>query len=148
MILDTLENADAYGGLHPDFADAFRFLNHPGIETLPDGRYEVDNRNVYAMVARTQGRNIDEGLLEGHRQYIDIQYVIAGDESMGWHNRVGLRNATEYDTEKDLEFFEGKPASIFRVPPSSFAIFYPEDAHLPLIGSGAIHKIVVKIAIS
>jgi beta-galactosidase beta subunit len=27
-----------------------------------------------------------------------------------------------------------------------FVVFFPEDAHLPLIGSGLIHKVVVKIA--
>ena len=30
----------------------------------------------------------------------------------------------------------------------SFAIFFPEDAHMPLISSGQIHKVVVKIAVA
>ena len=53
----------------------------------------------------------------------------------------------EYDEEKDLEFFEGEPVSIVRIPPGSFAVFLPTDAHLPLIGDGPIHKVVVKVAI-
>jgi beta-galactosidase beta subunit len=28
-----------------------------------------------------------------------------------------------------------------------FAIFYLEDAHMPLIGEGAIHKVILKVAI-
>ncbi|MEN8254649.1 MAG: YhcH/YjgK/YiaL family protein [Verrucomicrobiota bacterium] len=66
---------------------------------------------------------------------------------MGWAPREGLVNSIEYDAGKDLEFFEGAPESIVCVPPGSFAVFLPSDAHLPLIGSDPIHKVVVKVAV-
>jgi beta-galactosidase beta subunit len=66
---------------------------------------------------------------------------------MGWHPVKGLKSAVAYDETLDLEFFEGRPESIVRVPPGSFAVFLTTDAHLPLIGDGPIHKVVVKVAV-
>lgn len=147
MILDTLGNAAKYAGLRMGISEAFGFLDQPGLADLPDGKYEILGDRVYAMVAHENGRKVSEAQLEGHRKYIDIQYVISGDESMGWAPREGLVNSIEYDEEKDLEFFEDTPASIVRIPPGSFAVFLSTDAHLPLIGDGPIHKVIVKVAV-
>ncbi|MBN2161929.1 MAG: YhcH/YjgK/YiaL family protein [Pontiellaceae bacterium] len=147
MVLDTLKNAARYAGLKDGCSEAFGFLDQPGLADLPDGRYEVAGEKVFAIVDRTQGRKISDGKLEGHRKFIDIQYVISGDESMGWSPAAGLTNAVPYDEERDLEFFEGNPQSIVHVPPGSFAVFLPTDAHLPLIGEGPIHKVVVKVSV-
>ena len=146
MILDTLDNAAKYTGLKIGLSEAFGFLDQPGLAELPDGKHEIAGSRVYAIIAHENGRAVSDGKLEGHRKYIDIQYVISGGESMGWSPREGLVNSTEYDAEKDLEFFGGEPSSIVRVPPGSFAVFLPTDAHLPLIGNGPIHKVVVKVA--
>ncbi len=147
MILDTLRNAAKYIGLKSSLSDAFGFLDQPGLADLEDGQYEIADHRIYAIVGHEQGRRVEDAQLEGHRKYIDVQYVISGDESMGWSPREGLKNSVDYDAEKDLEFFEGTPESIVRVPPDSFVIFMPTDAHLPLIGNGPIHKVVVKVAV-
>ena len=146
MILDTLKNAAHYAGLRDGCSEAFGFLDQPGLENLPDGKYEILDGRIFAIVNRTQGRELADGQLEAHRKYIDIQYIISGAESMGWSPREGLTNSIPYDQEKDLEFFEGKPESIVCVPPGSFAIFLPSDAHQPLIGNGPIHKVIIKVA--
>ncbi len=148
MILDTLGNAAKYVGLKEGLSEAFGFLDQPGLEELPDGKYEITGDRVYAIIAHVDGRQVDDGEMEGHRKYLDIQYVISGEESMGWKPREGLVSSVEYDPEKDFEFFEGEPDSIIRVPPGSFTIFLPTDAHLPLIGNGPIHKVVVKVAVT
>lgn len=146
MILDALDNAAVYAGIREELSEAFGFLDQPGLTELEDGRYEIAGDRVFAIVQRTQGRAVSEGRLEGHRRYLDIQYVISGEESMGWCSRGDLPPSGNYDEEKDLEFFEGKPQSIFRVPPGFFALFLPSDAHFPCLGSGPIHKVVVKVA--
>ena len=147
MILDTLGNAAKYTGLKMGISEAFGFLDQPGLADLPDGKYEILGDRVYAIIERTNGRKASDAQMEGHRKYIDIQYIISGDESMGWAPRDGLACSVEYDAEKDLEFFEGESESLIRVPPGSFAVFLPSDAHLPMIGNGSIHKVVVKVAI-
>lgn len=147
MILDTLDNAAKYAGLKIGCSEAFGFLDQPGLRDLPDGKYEISGERVYAIIDRTQGRKVSDGQLEGHRRYLDIQFIVSGEESMGWSPRAGLTTAVEYDPDRDLEFFDGEPESVVYVPPGSFAVFLPTDAHLPLIGDGPIHKVVVKVSI-
>lgn len=147
MILDVLTNAAKYAGFKNGLSEGFGFLDQPHLAELADGKYEIAGDRLYAIVAHENGRRAEEAQLEGHRKYIDIQYVISGDESMGWAPREGLKHAVEYNKEKDLEFFEGAPKSIVRIPPGSFAVFLPDDAHMPLIGTGPIHKVIIKVAV-
>ena len=49
MILDTLANAAKYAGLRDGCAEAFGFLDQPGLTDLPDGRYEIAGDRLYAI---------------------------------------------------------------------------------------------------
>ncbi len=147
MILDTLSNAARYAGLKPGLSEGFGFLDQPGIESMEPGRYEIADGLVFAIVEKNDGRAVEDGKLEAHRKFIDIQYIISGGESMGWSPLAALSGSEGYDENRDLEFFTDKAQSIVNVPPGSFAVFLPTDAHLPDIGSGPIHKVVVKVAV-
>ncbi|MDH3346299.1 MAG: YhcH/YjgK/YiaL family protein [Kiritimatiellaceae bacterium] len=147
MILDTLTNAAKYANFKHGMSEAFGFLNQPELADLPEGQYEIIGDRVFAIVAHEIGRNASDGKLEAHRRYVDIQYVVSGNESMGWSPHEGLSIATKYDSEKDVEFFKGESQSVVHVPPGSFAIFLPSDAHMPLIGNGPIHKVIIKVAV-
>lgn len=148
MILDVLENAHRYVALHQGFAQAFEFLGRPDLPELPAETYEIDGERVYAMVAKETGRKKEAALLETHERYIDIQLVLAGTDTMGWRAKsLCQQPAGEYDPETDLQFFTDEPDVWLPTPRGAFAIFFPEDAHMPLISSGQIHKVVVKIAV-
>ena len=147
MILDTLENAARYTGFKPGLSEGFGFLDQPGVAELKAGKYEISGDLVFAIVEKNEGRKIEDGKLETHRKYLDIQYIISGDESMGWSPLAELNGSEGYNEERDLEFFTDQAQSIVKVPAGSFTIFLPTDAHLPGIGSGPIHKIVVKVAV-
>ena len=148
MIIDTLESAARHAGLHPLFAAAFDFLKRPETRELPVGRHEVMGDRVFALVGKDQGRGREKSPLEAHRKYIDIQYVVSGDEWMGWRDLASCRDTGRgYDAAREIEFFTAAPETWFRVPPGSFAIFFPGDAHAPLAGTGPVHKVVVKVAV-
>ncbi len=147
MILDTLENAAKYAGIRSGLSEAFGFLDQPGLAELETGRYEISGDLVYALVQRCNGKKIEEARLEAHRKYIDIQYVISGEESMGWSPRAHLAPSDQYDEKKDVEFFPDRPEAVIKVPAGSFAVFLPTDAHMPCIGEGSIHKVVMKVCV-
>lgn len=149
MILDVLENAQRYVALHKGFAQAFEFLRRSDLKELPVDTYEIDGERVFAMIAKDPGRKKEDALLETHEKYIDIQLVLAGTDDMGWKSKLSCTEpAGAYDQEADLQFFSDEPEAWLATTSGSFAIFFPEDAHLPLISSGQIHKVVVKIAVS
>jgi biofilm protein TabA len=146
MILDLIERSALYELLHKGFAAAFEFLRRDDLATIPVGKHEIVGDLVFVLVSMDQSRG-PTSRLEAHRKYIDVQYVIAGDERMGWRPIEGLATTEPYDADKDIEFFADVPAAWFAVDPGQFAIFLPTDAHAPLAGSGAIHKAVVKVAV-
>jgi len=148
MLIDYLQNADRYCPLHPGFPKGLAFLRRADLAQLPDGRHEIDGQRVFAIVAHEHGRGRDCSPLEIHRRYIDIQFVIAGEDCIGWLPTSDCRQvSSSYDEEKDLAFFHDPPAKWLAVTPGNFAIFYPDDAHAPLATSGPIHKVVVKVAV-
>jgi YhcH/YjgK/YiaL family protein len=145
LILARLEQADRYLALHPDFSAAIAFLRGQPLNHLPQGRIEIAG-TTYAMVSRSPARHRSEARLEAHRKHIDIQYLIAGIEEMGWRSRSRCQKPQgEYDAGKDIEFFGDTPDSYVTVRPGEFVIFFPDDAHAPLIGTGGVHKVVIKV---
>jgi YhcH/YjgK/YiaL family protein len=52
----------------------------------------------------------------------------------------------EYNDDKDVQRFSDEPDTILKLKAGQYAIFFPEDAHMPLLGSGEIHKVVIKVA--
>jgi YhcH/YjgK/YiaL family protein len=149
MILDVLENAHRYLVLHEEFAKAFDFLLRPDLKELPVGKYEIDADRVYAIVSKELGRKKEDALLETHEKYIDIQLVLAGTDDMGWKPKSLCKQpAGEYDQKNDEQIFADEPDAWISTKSGAFAIFFPEDAHMPLISSGQIHKVVVKVAVA
>ena len=148
MVLDQLDQIERYRPLHHRFHKAIGFLRQGGLESLPIGRREIDGDRVYAMVCKDPARTRDEAKLEAHRRYIDIQVVLSGVDEMGWKSRpLCEKIEAEYDAEKDFELLADAPDAWTAVGPGAFAIFFPEDAHAPLVGVGELHKIVVKVAV-
>lgn len=148
MILDKLENAQRYAALNVGFGKAFDFLLHNDLKNLPVDRYEIDGERVYAMVVKDAGRTKEEAKLETHRDYIDIQVVLGGTDTMGWKPAVACSTPCgEYDTDNDLQFYDDEPDSWLATGAGAFAIFFPEDAHMPMVSTDPLHKIVVKVAI-
>jgi biofilm protein TabA len=147
MIIDVLQRSDRYLSLHPAFQVAFAYLREAAAKPLNEGRTEIDDSRIFAIVARAEGRGHDGTRLEAHRSYIDIQYVVEGDEQIGWRNLEDCDQPDgPFDPDRDIGFFRDQPALWLSVPPGHFAIFFPEDAHAPLAGSGPASKIVVKVA--
>ncbi|OPY92316.1 MAG: Toxin-antitoxin biofilm protein TabA [Syntrophaceae bacterium PtaU1.Bin231] len=147
MILDVLKNAHRYPALNKGFAGAMEFFLRPDLKGLPIGKYEIDGDRVYAMVSKDPGRRKEDALLETHERYIDIQLVLAGTDDMGWKPKLLCRQPSgEYDQKNDIQFFADEPDAWLSVRSGAFVVFFPEDAHMPLISSGQLHKIVVKVA--
>lgn len=147
MILDVLENARRYCALNEGFAKAFEFLERPDLQKLPEGKYEIDGDRIYAMVSKEPGRKKEDALLETHEKYIDIQLILAGTDTMGWKPKSLCKQPTqEYDQKSDIQFFADKPDAWLATESGAFAIFFPEDAHMPLISPEQIHKVIVKVA--
>jgi len=146
MIIDTLANAGKYKNMHKLFAKAFDYISSQPLETLEPGKYPVDGTDLHASVSLKDGVKVADAKFEAHNNYIDIQVCPAGTEQIGWKPRNTCVNPKgEYNTEKDVIFYNDAPDTYFSLQAGQFAIFFPEDVHAPMIGEGPIKKLVVKV---
>ncbi len=148
MIIDHINNLTLYKQLHPKFKQAFHFILNNDISNFSPGKYEIDKDNIFIMIDKNIGKAKKDSFPELHRKYIDIQIVLNGVDEMGWLPKSLCTDPIEkYNEKNDIQFFKNKPLSWIKVKKEMFVIFFPSDAHQPLIGNSEIHKAVVKIAI-
>ena len=148
MILDTLGNAARYKALHRGFAGAFEFLEKTDLRALAEGRHPIDGDRMFAMMVRSRRKGKAGYVLEAHRRYIDIQFSLSGMDTIGWRSLRDCRKLKQaFDGKVDYLLYADKPATWFDLPPGSFAIFFPGDAHAPMCGTGNLCKVVVKVAV-
>ena len=101
MILDTLGNAERYHVLHPLFAQALGFLSSRDLLTLAPGRIDIKAPDLYAIISVQPGKWPGEARLETHRRFIDIHYLLAGRETMGWRAAAECRETEHiYSAER------------------------------------------------
>lgn len=148
MITDTITNATRYAALHPAFDDAFHLLQTLDFAALPDGQVPCENPNIRLFIGSEPMRSNADAKLEAHLKHIDIQAPISGEETYGWIDRGRLKNGLGYDEKRDIEFFDCEPETWLTLQPGEFALFFPNDAHAPLVGDRPnIRKAVFKIRV-
>lgn len=148
MILDKIENYKLYAGLGPLISKAFDYINNNDLISLESGRYEIEKDDVFALVQEYDTKNRGDCKLEGHFKFIDVQFIISGAEFIGistLNNHIQISKSEE----RDIAFYEGDP-TFFKLERGMFAIFYPDDLHMPgikIVQSLNVKKLVVKIRI-
>lgn len=148
MILSTLSQSDRYAALHPLFPCAFEYIRNTDLKALAPGRYPIVGEDLLVIVEQVPGRARETAKLECHRRYIDIQLVLAGVDEMGWKPLADcMQPVSDYSEQKDIQFFHDSPATWIATPPEAFCIFFPEDAHAPLVSSGSVRKLIFKVAV-
>jgi len=119
--------------LHKTYWDkAFAFLKEKDLQTLAVGKYPIDGDSVYATVTENPTKDYDSTKWESHRNYVDLQYVISGEEKIGVSQLPNLTITKVYDPSKDLQNYSGE-GKLYKASPGTFFLFFPSDAHRPNI---------------
>jgi len=151
MIVDNIENAYLYTGLSDGLKKAFESLTDSALPKKDDGRYEVDGDKLYYIVQHYTTKLLEECKLEAHKKYIDVQFVVSGQEILYYVPLKGLKIETPYDATKDVAFYK-VPGDLTAVNlrQGMFCILFPQDAHIPCCqvdGPSNVHKVVIKVKI-
>ncbi len=148
MVFDSLEQYSRYSGFGFNIPAALKFLMENDLSALPVGRVEIDGSNLFALVQEYLTKPFEEGQWEAHRKYIDVQHMVIGKERMGFAN-IRTMQLGEYVPEKDFQPMAGGGNQVV-VPAGYFAIFFPDDGHMPGLVVDAperIKKVVLKVRI-
>ncbi len=145
MIYDTIDHLHRYEGIHPGVMQGLKFLAETDFSKLEDTRVVLDGDRVFAnlMTCMTKTENDTP---EAHRKYIDIQYLISGEEQIA----VGpLEEMEEVEArpQNDIWFYHGQTTPV-PIGKGRFVVLFPEDAHAPSIAldqPSTVRKCVVKV---
>ena len=153
MIKDNLQHIDYYNYLSPGIYFGLKYLKNTDFSTMGNGKYEIKEGKVWAIVQDYNSKPESEGKFEAHRKFIDIQFIIEGEEKIGVGNLDDFDENTEYDEEKDIVFLnpkEGAKTELRKVIAGEYMILMPKDVHMPSIAVDSpsyVKKVVLKVVI-
>jgi biofilm protein TabA len=152
MVVSDLDHIDHQIASPPGLRKAVAFLRSPVLHQLPDGRVEIDGDRVFALVQRYETEMTVAPKFEYHRKYIDVQFIVFGEEVIGWAPVARMTVTSAYDADKDICFgtvAKGNWTPV-HLEAGQLAVLWPEDGHAPKLASGVsspVMKIVVKVAV-
>jgi len=113
---------------------------------------EMISEDIFVLKQAYYTKNRKDCFFESHKKYIDIQFMVKGEEYMDVSDLKSLEIINNYDKKTDFIKYQGKEERISKllIEEKSLAIFYPSDAHQPCIKvntSDLIYKAVIKIPV-
>jgi YhcH/YjgK/YiaL family protein len=150
MILVPLRNWHRYAVL-PDLRPAFRFLEeHADGSRLTEGQHRIDGSRGAALLEATWPKLASDCPFETHPNHIEIIYLIAGSELVGYTPAESLGPQLSYDGMADTAVY-GDPQEFVQIQLRAqdlVCVLYPEDGHMAgcrLDTPGPIHRIVITV---
>ena len=148
MIISKLENSKRIESLHPLFKKLFDYVKQHNLLNQETGRIVLEGDDLFINNVAVEGADKDKQPLEIHRDYIDVHFLLSGQETIGWKALEDLKNETKpYEKEGDCALYSDKPTTLVNIVPGEFVVVFPEDPHAPAIGQGKIRKLIAKVKV-
>ena len=148
MIIGKLKDLGRYIGLSAQIDEAISYVLNTDLLSLELGRVVL---NDYLIVNRQQYLGKVDTFAESHKDYIDLQIVLKGNEKMGYADitNPSLKVMEDYDNSIDLAKYYVSDECFYHMSEESFALIFPEDVHRPgmKVDEEMIEKVVIKIKI-
>lgn len=134
---------------HPErWNVAFKFLSELDTAKLEFGRTDL-SEDVFANFAEYTTKDIEESVYESHKEYIDIQYIVSGQEYIAVNKNIASLTITKaYDKEKDYMNYAYDGSKMLLANNHRFFIFFPSDVHMPCVKvteNANVKKLVIKV---
>lgn len=150
--VNIVEFARQYNRNKEYWDKAFTWLRETNLDIVSPGKHILDGDNVFIMASEAATKDFKDTKWEAHKKYIDIQYVVKGEEKMGIGPLAEAAPVEAYNDSRDVAFFSiNDDYCKFPVArPGTLLIFFPADVHRPGIKTGTCErtsKIVIKIRV-
>jgi biofilm protein TabA len=136
------------------FDRAMAFVARPGFAGLSNGTYEIEGRDIYALLQQPESEPEERRRFELHREYIDIQLLLEGKEKQLFAPQPlpGEAALLEDKLDEADNAFYARPAHCNAVvlQPGDYVIYLPGELHCPNCAPdpqncGRFRKVVFKI---
>ena len=144
MIICPWKDIKKYATVLPGIEEAFDKVN--ALTSYDAVTYPLENGNRFFVAV---GTTKAPDLAEAHRDYLDIKYIVKGQEVMGWAPLDACTLEGEFNTAKDVGKYSGNFEYI-TIPEGICYVAFPEDAHMPgrhLEVPNDFVKVVVKLKV-
>ena len=150
MIFDNVENLGLYKDI-PVLKQAIEYILSHDVTAFAIGKNVIDGENLFCSMQKYQTKDAKDCKAETHKKYIDLQYFISGEERIQYGDLANEGAPVEVREDEDLYFYENHTESELILNGGHFAIFFPQDVHVPCMqvgdGPSEICKAVFKIRV-
>ena len=150
MIITNFKNVKRYYPFSESIKTCVEYMKDNDLSKFENGIYEIGNGikvNINLFDAK------DTPAYEAHRNMIDIQVDLIGNEKCYVADIDKGVTVTPYNSEKDVEWFDvDKNSASFTeilMDETTLVILFPEDIHAPNLNDGCdkIKKAIFKIPV-
>ena len=145
MIICPWKDIMKYAAMLPGIEEAFEAVN--ALAAYEDkATYPLSDGNRFFLAI--QGTKAPDEA-EAHRKYLDIQYIVKGQEVVGYAPLEACQIVGEFNEEKDIGKYTGNFEYI-TIGEGMCYVAFPEDAHMPgrhLEVPNDFVKVVVKLKV-
>ncbi len=134
-IIDKIENLHNYS----EFKIVKEFLRKNKNRILENGKYII-NDECYLVVSEYNTYE-PNGLFEGHLKYLDLQFIVEGEEYVHVQEKAKCELEQDYDSEKDAAFYKASIWHTLYLGKGFFAVFDADDLHRPCISVNQVNKV-------
>jgi biofilm protein TabA len=153
IISDLIHWEQEKGWFSPAIKQALEWVKKEINQDTPVGKYPIIGDQMFVLVQHLTTEPKEDRVSEVHRDYIDIQLLLSGDELIRIARDMGNNEvwADELENRDRLVYKQVENESDLVLSPGMFAVFFPSDIHRPCCSIGEskqIRKAVVKIHLS
>ena len=145
MIICPWKDIKKYAAMLPGIEEAFDAVN--ALTEYEDKKnYPLSDGNRFFLAV--QGTKAPD-VAEAHRKYLDIQYIVKGQEVVGYAPLEDCTIVGEFNEEKDIGKYSGN-FEFITIGEGMCYVAFPEDAHMPgrhLDVPNDFVKVVVKLKV-
>lgn len=150
MIFSSIFSKDNCTLYPQSLQTAIEYLKQNDFTTMEPGVYEIQGKDIYAQVCDIITAPIVDKKPESHMNYIDVQFLVSGEELLGFTPDTG--KYIEAERHNDLILYEDVENEFFiHATPGCYSIFFPCDIHRPGVMVDkpmSIRKVIVKVHVS
>lgn len=149
MIFDELKNYQCYEALGEKVRKGLQFLKDTDFSKFEKGVHEIDGKDMYFVMAEYETKDLEQGLWESHKKYIDVHYILEGKEKFLYADFDSMKIKKDYDEQGDCFMLEGNSQGEVIAEPGKFVWFLPQDVHMPGIKvdeKEKLRKVILKIS--
>lgn len=147
MIYDKVENLEFYFGNNEKLEKLVKAYKDFEKAPFESGRIDIDSDISWCNVSKYETKSPEGAKLEAHKEYFDVQLMFEGSEKIGWAPVSECTVTDPFKDGDDIAFMTSNSMQFISLKKGYFAVFFPQDAHMPCICDGeskTAHKLVFK----